>query len=218
MPYSARTTEKEPKESVSTTSTPTSKKERCSVLDHVGTSGDQQLVAAFEVGAPEVVGAELTELEIRARGAIKDEHSLRERRQVWIVGAGSSERRTRGYLHWIHQVTCANSVHYADYVKIYTRAGDDGTTGLYFGGRIAKSAEPIEVNGAVDEAQAALGWARSLCEPDSRINELLITLERDLWILMAEVATLPENRRKLVAEKSLVTDAWSSASNERSTR
>lgn len=97
--------------------------------------------------------------------------------------------------------------HYADCVKVYTRTGDDGTTGLYFGGRTAKSAEPIEVNGAVDEAQAALGWARSLCEPGSRINELLITLERDLWILMAEVATLPENRRKLVAEKSLVTSA-----------
>ncbi len=92
-------------------------------------------------------------------------------------------------------------------MKIYTRAGDDGTTGLYFGGRIAKSAEPIEVNGAVDEAQAALGWARSLSESGSRVNELLIALERDLWILMAEVATLPENRRKLVAEKSLVTAA-----------
>lgn len=90
-------------------------------------------------------------------------------------------------------------------MKIYTRSGDDGTTGLYFGGRIAKSAEPIEVNGAVDEAQAALGWARSLCEPGSRVSELLIRLERDLWILMAEVATLPENRRKLVPEKSLVT-------------
>src|ERR1700679_1445962 len=105
-----------------------------------------------------------------------------------------------------NQVTCANSVHYADYVKIYTRTGDDGTTGLYFGGRIAKSADPIEVNGAVDEAQAALGWARSLSEPGSRMNDLLIALERDLWILMAEVATLPENRRKLVPGKSLVTD------------
>jgi cob(I)alamin adenosyltransferase len=92
-------------------------------------------------------------------------------------------------------------------VKVYTRAGDDGTTGLYFGGRIAKSAEPIEVNGAVDEAQAALGWARSLCERGSRMDDLLITLERDLWILMAEVATLPENRHKLVAGKSLVTTA-----------
>jgi cob(I)alamin adenosyltransferase len=90
-------------------------------------------------------------------------------------------------------------------VKIYTRNGDDGTTGLYFGGRVEKSSDPVEVNGAVDEAQAALGWARSLSEPSGRINELLITLERDLWVLMAEVATLPANRHKLTAEKSLVT-------------
>lgn len=98
-------------------------------------------------------------------------------------------------------------VHYADGVKIYTRGGDDGTTGLYFGGRVAKSAAPVEVNGAVDEAQATLGWARSLCESGTRLNELLVTLERDLWVLMAEVATLPSNRHKLVAEKSLVTTA-----------
>ena len=90
-------------------------------------------------------------------------------------------------------------------VKIYTRDGDDGTTGLYFGGRVAKSSEPIEVNGAVDEAQSTLGWARSLSESGSRLNELLISLERDLWVLMAEVATLPDNRRKLSPEKSLVT-------------
>ncbi len=90
-------------------------------------------------------------------------------------------------------------------MKIYTRDGDDGTTGLYFGGRVEKSSDPIEVNGAVDEAQAALGWARSLSEPESRLNELLITIERDLWVLMAEVATLPANRHKLTADKSLVT-------------
>lgn len=107
----------------------------------------------------------------------------------------------------VHQVTWTTPFHYADDVKIYTRAGDDGTTGLLFGGRVAKTSEPIEVNGAVDESQAALGWARSLSDVGSRINDLLITLERDLWVLMAEVATLPENRRKLVAEKSLVTGA-----------
>ncbi len=90
-------------------------------------------------------------------------------------------------------------------MKIYTRDGDDGTTGLYFGGRVEKSSDPIEINGAVDEAQAALGWARSLSESPSRINDLLIVLERDLWVLMAEVATLPANRHKLTAEKSLVT-------------
>jgi cob(I)alamin adenosyltransferase len=105
------------------------------------------------------------------------------------------------------QVTGATLFNYADVVKIYTRGGDDGTTGLYFGGRVPKSSQPIEVNGAVDEAQAALGWARSLSEKTSRMNELLISIERDLWVLMAEVATLPENRRKLVAEKSLITAA-----------
>ena len=91
-------------------------------------------------------------------------------------------------------------------MKIYTRGGDDGTTGLYFGGRVGKNTGPIEVNGAVDEAQATLGWARSLSEPSSRLGELLITLERDLWVLMAEVATLPDNRRKLKPGQSLVTE------------
>ena len=90
-------------------------------------------------------------------------------------------------------------------VKIYTRAGDDGTTGLYFGGRVAKDSAPIEVNGTVDEAQALLGWARSQCQPAGRLDELLVSVERDLWVLMAEVATSPENRRKLKAEKTLVT-------------
>jgi cob(I)alamin adenosyltransferase len=103
------------------------------------------------------------------------------------------------------QATGAVTTYYADDVKIYTRDGDDGTTGLYFGGRVAKSSDPIEVNGAVDEAQATLGWARSLAEPGGRLDELLIAIERDLWVLMAEVATMPGNRHKLTAEKSLVT-------------
>lgn len=94
--------------------------------------------------------------------------------------------------------------HYAERVKIYTRDGDDGSTGLYFGGRVAKNSEQIEVNGAVDEAQATLGWARSLSERGGRLNELLVTLERDLWVLMAEVATLPANRHKLTPEQTLI--------------
>ena len=95
--------------------------------------------------------------------------------------------------------------HYDSVVKIYTRDGDDGTTGLYFGGRTNKDSEQIDVNGAVDEAQASLGWARSLASQNARLNDLLITVERDLWVLMAEVATSPENRRKLAPNKSLVT-------------
>jgi cob(I)alamin adenosyltransferase len=90
-------------------------------------------------------------------------------------------------------------------MKIYTRDGDDGTTGLYFGGRASKSSDQIEVNGEVDEAQSSLGWARSLADPGSRLDELLISVERDLWVLVAEVATAPENRHKLAANKTLVT-------------
>jgi cob(I)alamin adenosyltransferase len=90
-------------------------------------------------------------------------------------------------------------------MRVYTRAGDDGTTGLYFGGRVRKDDPAIEVNGAVDEAQAAIGLARSGAERGGELDVLLITVERDLWVLMAEVATAPENRRKLVEGKSLVT-------------
>jgi cob(I)alamin adenosyltransferase len=92
-------------------------------------------------------------------------------------------------------------------MRIYTRAGDDGTTGLYFGGRVRKDDASIELNGAVDEAQAAIGLARSSAPRGGELDELLISLERDLWVLMSEVATAPENRRKLVAEQTLVTDA-----------
>jgi len=90
-------------------------------------------------------------------------------------------------------------------MRIYTRKGDDGTTGLLFGGRVRKDAGPIEINGAVDEAQAAIGVARAHGRGDAELAELCVALERDLYVLMAEVATLPENRSKLVAGVSLVT-------------
>jgi cob(I)alamin adenosyltransferase len=90
-------------------------------------------------------------------------------------------------------------------MKIYTKKGDDGTTGLLFGGRVRKDDARIELNGAVDEAQAALGVARAEAEPGSALDELLVALERDLWVLMAEVATAAENRHKLSAGTTLVT-------------
>jgi cob(I)alamin adenosyltransferase len=90
--------------------------------------------------------------------------------------------------------------------KIYTRKGDDGTTGLLFGGpRVAKDSPVIEANGAVDEAQSVIGLARADAVPGGELDTLLIEIERELWILMAEVATAPANRRKLTVGKSLVT-------------
>jgi cob(I)alamin adenosyltransferase len=90
--------------------------------------------------------------------------------------------------------------------RVYTKKGDDGTTGLLFGGRVRKDSAQIEINGAVDEAQAALGLARAEAPPGSEVKERLTGLARDLYVLMGEVATAPENRHKLTAGSTLVTE------------
>jgi cob(I)alamin adenosyltransferase len=90
-------------------------------------------------------------------------------------------------------------------VKIYTRTGDDGTTGLLYGGRVRKDAAGPSAYGDVDEAQAFLGLARAESGEGSELDNLLIRLERDLWVLMSELATAEENRRKLKPGESLVT-------------
>jgi cob(I)alamin adenosyltransferase len=101
-------------------------------------------------------------------------------------------------------------------MQIYTRTGDDGTTGLFFGGRVRKDDPRPEAYGTVDEAQAAIGWARAMANagvPGSpgpqgssrELDEILVHTQRDLWVLMAELATLPENEHKLVAGKTRVT-------------
>lgn len=90
-------------------------------------------------------------------------------------------------------------------MKIYTRTGDDGTTGLFYGGRVPKDSAQPWAYGTVDEAQAALGVARALAERAGELDELLVRLCRDLYVLMAELATLPANRSKLTAGTTLVT-------------
>ena len=97
-------------------------------------------------------------------------------------------------------------------VKIYTRKGDDGTTGLLYGGpRVAKDSPVIEANGVVDEAQAVIGLARAEAEPGGELDTLLVEIEHDLWVLMAEVATAPDNRHKLVEGTTQVTEEMVSA-------
>ena len=90
-------------------------------------------------------------------------------------------------------------------MKIYTRKGDDGTTGLYGGGRVPKDSAAPEAYGTVDEAQAALGLARAAAEQGGELDDLLVHLERDLWVLMAELATEHENASKLVDGATRVT-------------
>jgi len=91
-------------------------------------------------------------------------------------------------------------------MKIYTRKGDDGTTGLLYGGRVPKDDPAPTAYGSVDEAQAAIGLARAESAPGSELNQRLSALERGLYMLMAEVATAPENRHKLKPGASMVTE------------
>jgi len=100
-------------------------------------------------------------------------------------------------------------------LKIYTRTGDDGTTGLLYGGRIRKDAPIMQVTGTVDEAQAAMGLARAEAEPGSELDVTLTALERELYVLMAEVTTDPASRPKLVAGTTLVTESMVEALEER---
>jgi cob(I)alamin adenosyltransferase len=92
-------------------------------------------------------------------------------------------------------------------MKVYTRKGDDGTTGLLYGGRVPKDSVLPTAYGTVDEAQAFLGLARSEATPGSELDDLLVGIERDLWVLMAELATAPENRAKLEPGAQAVTAA-----------
>ncbi len=90
-------------------------------------------------------------------------------------------------------------------MKIYTKRGDDGTTGLFYGGRVGKDAPGPEAYGSVDEAVAALGMARA--QADSLLGERLLEVQRDLFVVAAELATDPANHGKLEDGVSRVTDA-----------
>jgi cob(I)alamin adenosyltransferase len=74
-------------------------------------------------------------------------------------------------------------------VKIYTRAGDDGSTGLLGPGRVPKSAPRVEAYGAVDELNASLGAARAL-DPQGWLDAELGTIQAQLFQLGAELATV----------------------------
>ena len=73
-------------------------------------------------------------------------------------------------------------------MKIYTRTGDAGTTGLFGGGRVAKDDLRVEAYGDVDELNAVLGMARSI-EMMPRVDEVLVPIQRDLFAIGALLAT-----------------------------
>ena len=73
-------------------------------------------------------------------------------------------------------------------MRIYTRRGDDGETGLLYGGRVSKADPRCEAYGTTDEAASALGLARALAQ-DARVRELVLEVQRELFTVGAELAT-----------------------------
>lgn len=81
-------------------------------------------------------------------------------------------------------------------MKLYTKTGDDGSTGLFGGERAEKDDHRVEAYGTVDETNAAIGFARAL-SPSEEGSALLETLQNDLFVLGAELACVPGKEDKL---------------------
>src|SRR5215470_4820781 len=91
-------------------------------------------------------------------------------------------------------------------VKLYTRKGDDGSTGLWYGGRVPKSGGRPEAYGAVDEAASALGLARAAATgSDEELAADILRIQNELFIAGAELATSPEASERLEPGISKVT-------------
>jgi cob(I)alamin adenosyltransferase len=83
-------------------------------------------------------------------------------------------------------------------VKIYTKKGDDGTTSLWYGGRVPKHHGRTDAYGTLDEACSQLGVARALCGPDQQqLAADILRLQDDIFVAGAELATAPEAAERL---------------------
>ncbi|HEX8752223.1 MAG TPA: cob(I)yrinic acid a,c-diamide adenosyltransferase [Solirubrobacterales bacterium] len=83
-------------------------------------------------------------------------------------------------------------------VKIYTKKGDDGTTSLWYGGRVPKHHARTEAYGSLDEACSALGLARALCGPEqAELAADILRVQDGIYIAGAELATAPEAAGRL---------------------
>src|SRR5918996_2918150 len=89
--------------------------------------------------------------------------------------------------------------------KIYTGKGDDGSTSLWYGGRVPKDDGRTDAYGSLDEANSALGVARSLCGGDTELAADILRVQDELFIAGAELATAPEAADRLEDGVSRIT-------------
>lgn len=90
-------------------------------------------------------------------------------------------------------------------MRIYTKTGDDGTTGLFGGERVAKDSSRVEAYGTVDELNSVVGLVRAE-HSSPEIDELLLHIQDDLLCLGAELACVPGKENNLSSRKLAETD------------
>ena len=94
------------------------------------------------------------------------------------------------------------ALHYSA-MKIYTKTGDRGDTGLFGGGRVPKSHPRVEAYGDVDELNAVLGAVRAV-EQMPRIDDILIAVQRDLFAIGALLATPDRDKMRQHLDKARI--------------
>jgi cob(I)alamin adenosyltransferase len=82
-------------------------------------------------------------------------------------------------------------------MSIVTKTGDSGTTALMYGRRVPKNHPRVEAVGAIDELNAALGWARATAT-ENFVSENLFAIQKNLVLLMGEVGVSPEDLPRYV--------------------
>ena len=90
-------------------------------------------------------------------------------------------------------------------VKVYTKRGDDGTTGLLYGGRVEKDDLRTSAYGTVDETVSVLGMARA--ELTGHLHDLVLEVQREMFVLGAQLATRVDDWERLDVGVSRVDDA-----------
>ena len=91
-------------------------------------------------------------------------------------------------------------------MKVYTKRGDDGTTGLLYGGRVDKDDLRTSAYGTVDETVSALGMARAGLPP-GEWHDAVLTIQRELFVVGAQLATHVDHWAKLTEGVSLASPA-----------
>ena len=92
-------------------------------------------------------------------------------------------------------------------MKIYTKTGDDGTTGVLGGGRVRKCDARIDCYGSIDELNASLGIARVVAEADRQVAHMLQRVQNELFVVGSHLATpedSPSTRSLPVLDEQMV--------------